>query len=57
VEEVRMTVTQTVLREFESDLVVSGVEQNREMTRFAFEPGCRLRMRIAKPQGGVNGGR
>jgi len=30
--------------------VVGGVEQVAEGTQFAFEPGCRLRMKILHPR-------
>jgi uncharacterized protein YjbI with pentapeptide repeats len=36
--------------------VVGAVEQATELTRFAFEPGANLRMKIGKPKGGGGGG-
>jgi hypothetical protein len=32
------------------------VQQPPELTRFAFEPGCQLRMRISTSNGSGNGG-
>jgi hypothetical protein len=31
--------------------MVGGVQQPAELTRFAFEPGCKLRMKITKSEG------
>jgi hypothetical protein len=33
-----------------SGAVVGGLEQSAEATVFAFEPGCRLRVKILKPR-------
>ena len=30
--------------------LVGAVEQPQEMTKFAFEPGCRLRMKLLQPK-------
>jgi len=37
--------------------LVGAVQQPAELTRFAFEPGCQLRMRISTANGSGNGGK